>query len=94
MELLPLDPAIKLTFNQPMDTASVESNFSFRGTEGTLAWKSSWNEDETILTFVPEDLLERNVGYTVNVNAAASSKAGWSSVRIMVPYTPPMTTLL
>jgi len=76
MELLPLDPEIKLTFNQPMDTASVESNFTFRGTEGTLPGKFSWNEEETTLTFVPEDLLERNVGYTVNVNAAASSKGG------------------
>ncbi len=36
MELLPLDPEIKLTFNQPMDTESVESNFSFSGTEGAL----------------------------------------------------------
>ena len=94
MELLPLDPAIKLTFNQPMDTESVESNFSFRGTEGTLAWKFSWNEEETVLTFVPNDLLERNVGYTVNVNAAPAPRRGWSSVRIMVPCTPPMTTLL
>ena len=57
MELLPLDPEIKLTFNQPMDTASVESNFSFRGTEGTLPGKFSWNEEETTLAFVPEDLL-------------------------------------
>jgi hypothetical protein len=76
MDLLPLDPQLKLTFNQPMDTESVESNFSFSGTEGTLAGEFSWNEEETTLTFLPNDLLERNVGYTVNVSAAASSKGG------------------
>ena len=94
MDLLPLDPAIKLTFNQPMDTEV--SNRTFRSAARKALWpgKFSWNEEKTILTFVPDDLLERNVGYTVNVNAAASAQEGWSSVRIMVPCTPPMTTLL
>ena len=90
----PLDPAIKLTFNQPMDTESVESNFSFRGTEGPLAWEIFLERRGNDIDFRPDDLLERNVGYTVNVNAAAGPKEGWSSVRIMVPCTPPMTTLL
>jgi uncharacterized protein YfaS (alpha-2-macroglobulin family) len=76
MELLPLDPEITLTFNQPMNTESVETNFSFRGTEGALAGEFSWNEDETEMTFIPEDLLERNVGYTVHLGAAASSTGG------------------
>ncbi|HJR79613.1 MAG TPA: Ig-like domain-containing protein [Anaerolineales bacterium] len=76
MELLPLDPEIKLTFNQPMNTESVESNFSFSGTEGTLGGEFSWNEEETVMTFVPEDLLGRNVGYTINLDAAANSKGG------------------
>ena len=76
MELLALDPEFKLTFNQPMDTESVESNFSFSGTEGLLAGEFSWNEEETVMTFVPDDLLARNVGYTVNLGAAASSKGG------------------
>ena len=76
MELLPLDPEIKLTFNQPMDTESVESNFSFSGTEGALTGEFSWNEEETVMTFVPDDLLARNIGYTVNLGAAASSKGG------------------
>ena len=75
-ELLPLDPEIKLTFNQPMDKETVESNFSFSGTEGRLAGKFSWNEDETEMTFRPNDLLGRNVGYTLNVGAVARSQGG------------------
>ncbi len=75
-ELLPLDPEIKLTFNQPMNTESVESGFSFSGTEGRLAGEFSWNEDETEMTFIPEDILNRNVGYILNLGAAASSRGG------------------
>src|SRR5215207_10260628 len=36
MDLLPLDPEIKLAFNQPMDTESVEANFS------SVARKAPW----------------------------------------------------
>src|SRR5215210_983520 len=74
MELLPLDPEIKLTFNQPMDAESVEANFSFSGTEGALGGEFSWNEDETEMTFVPDDLLGRDVGYILNLGAAAKSR--------------------
>ena len=76
MELLPLDPEIKLTFNQPMNAESVESNFSFSGPEGALAGEFSWNEARTETTFVPDDLLGRNVGYTINLDAAAASMGG------------------
>jgi len=76
MELLPLDPEIKLTFNQPMDTESVESNFSFSGTEGKLNGKFSWNKGETEMTFVPDNLLGRNVGYILNLSATAKSRGG------------------
>src|SRR6266498_3787769 len=33
---IPLDPQLKLTFNQPMDAVSVESNFTFSGIEGSV----------------------------------------------------------
>jgi hypothetical protein len=72
-ELLPLDPAIKLTFNQPMDTRSVETSFSLSGTEGAVSGRFSWNEAETEMTFMPADLLGRNVGYILNLGATAQS---------------------
>ena len=78
MGLLPLDPEIKLTFNQSMDRESVESNFSLVGTEGLLPGEFSWNEDETEVTFAPDDLLGRNVGYTLNLGAVARSQGGLS----------------
>jgi uncharacterized protein YfaS (alpha-2-macroglobulin family) len=54
----------------------VESSFSFRGTEGTLNGKFSWSKDETEVTFIHGDLLARNVGYILNLGAAARSVGG------------------
>lgn len=73
---IPIEPEIKLTFNQPMDTTSVESNFAFSGNEGLLDGTFKWSEDDTVLTFVPEDRLTRSVGYILNVGGAAKSKGG------------------
>lgn len=75
-ELLPLDPAIKLTFNQPMDMQSVESNFSFSGSEGKVKGTFSWDKDGTEMTFTPADFLGRNIGYILNLGATAQSKGG------------------
>ena len=72
----PLDPQIKLTFNQPMDAVSVESNFEFNGTEGKVKGDFTWNDDGTVLTFLPNKELERNVGYILKVGALAKSKGG------------------
>ena len=76
MEPLPLDAEIKLTFNQPMNTQSVESEFRFSGTEGVLDGRISWNEDNTVMTFNPEDLLGRDIGYILNLGATAQSRGG------------------
>ncbi|MEP7135596.1 MAG: Ig-like domain-containing protein [Chloroflexota bacterium] len=73
---IPLNPEIKLTFNQPMDAKSVETNFLLTGTNGVANGTFKWNADNTELTFVPEKLLERNVGYILNVGAAAKSRGG------------------
>ena len=71
-----LAPEIKLTFNQPMDVTSVESNFKFSGNEGPLDGTFKWSEDDTVLMFTPDALLTRNVGYILNVGGAAKSKGG------------------
>jgi hypothetical protein len=73
---IPLDPQIQLTFNQPMDTASVESNFLFSGTEGSLNGTFEWSEDDSVLTFIPENELSRSVGYILNLGSSAKSKGG------------------
>ncbi|MGE5464104.1 MAG: Ig-like domain-containing protein, partial [Syntrophothermus sp.] len=73
---LALDPRIELTFNQPMDTKSVEKKFAFSGPEGALDGKFDWSGNDTILSFTPQKELVRNAGYILNVDAAAKSKGG------------------
>lgn len=73
---IPLNPEIKLTFNQPMDPKSVEANFQFSGTAGPLNGSFKWNDTNTELTFTPEKLLERNVGHILHVGGVAKSRGG------------------
>lgn len=71
-----LDTEIKLTFNQPMNEESVQANFLLSGTEGPVSGTFAWNEDDTELTFTPNDLLARNVGFLLNLNETAQSRGG------------------
>ena len=71
-----LDPELALTFNQPMDRASVESGFAFSGPSGKMAGSFTWNEKSTVATFKPSDLLERETSYTVALSGQARSHGG------------------
>ena len=73
---LPLDLTLTLTFNQPMDAESVETNFSLSGPEGALAGNYAWNEDLTVFTFEPDGLLARNTDYQLNLAGAAQARGG------------------
>lgn len=75
-QFVPLDPEIQITFNQPMDTVSVQSYFKFSGTEGPLKGTFEWNDDETVLTFTPEEDLLRGVGYLLNLGSETRSRGG------------------
>ncbi len=72
----PLDAKIKLTFNQPMDQASVETNFSLIGPDGVAQGQSAWNEDATTFTFTPNNWLARNTTYTLALNGQTQARGG------------------
>jgi hypothetical protein len=72
----PLDPKIKLTFNQPMDTASLEANLALVGPAGPEPGTFSWNEDRTIVTFEPQSLLARGADYALVLGAQARGQGG------------------
>ena len=74
--LAPLDSPIKMTFNQPMDKASVESAFSLAGPGGSVAGSFSWNTNQTILTFTPAARLQRASFYTLAVTTQAHARGG------------------
>lgn len=73
---LPIDPELKLTFNQPMDRASVEANLTLTGPDGKLAGSFAWNEKSTVATFKPAALLQRSTAYTLSLSGQTRSSSG------------------
>ncbi|MHB0988738.1 MAG: Ig-like domain-containing protein [Bellilinea sp.] len=72
-----LDEHFTLTFNQPMDTASVESNFSLRDAVGTvIPGDFAWTERDTVVTFSPSRLLKRGNSYQLQLSNRARSRGG------------------
>lgn len=72
-----LDSAYTLTFNQPMDTVSVEAGFSFAQASGAaIVGQLSWNSAQTELTFKPDDLLQRGTVYILRVAGSVKSQGG------------------
>ncbi len=70
----PLDAPIVLTFDEPMDRASVEAAFAISPTvEGAF----DWTDDQTV-AFRPTEPLERGGYYQVTVAATAGNNEGLS----------------
>ena len=68
----PLDAPITLTFDQPMDRASVEAAFAISPTvEGTFTWA-----DDRTVAFSASGGLERDVRYAVTVAETAKNVEG------------------
>lgn len=72
-----LDSEFTLTFNQPMETDSVEAGFSLTPPSGgPVQGKFTWNSLQTALTFKPKDLLQRGVAYTLSLPGSVRSLGG------------------
>jgi alpha-2-macroglobulin len=72
-----LDQEISITFNQPMDSASVAANFSLAGEDGQpLDGEMGWNEDFTELTFTPSSLYTRFARLTAALPASTLARGG------------------
>jgi alpha-2-macroglobulin len=72
-----LDQKVSITFNQPMDSASVAANFSLVGEDGQpLDGEMDWNEDFTELTFTPSSLYPRFARLTAALPASTLARGG------------------
>ncbi len=79
---LALDQEFEISFNQPMDRASVESNLTLRASDGSLAaGQFTWNENGSSVTFKPSGLLARQTLYRLTVGQAARSNGGETLAR-------------
>ncbi len=73
----PLDPQVRLTFNQPMDPASVQANFLLISGDGqVMAGESAWEENNTVFIFTPQSLLGRSTVYQMQLNNQTLSAGG------------------
>jgi hypothetical protein len=72
-----LDAPVVVTFNQGMDTQSVEAGFSLVDEEGEpVAGDFSWSEDLKEMTFTPDQLLDRGERYTFSIASGVNSLGG------------------
>lgn len=76
-EYIRLDTAIILTFNQPMDAASLEANFRLVDpSDQTVPGTFEWSEKFEQATFNPSALLERSTDYRVEIYGQAQGRGG------------------
>lgn len=76
-EAMDLDGEVVLTFNQGMDTASVEANFTLLGPDGeAIQGEGSWDEANRVFTFTPDDLLARQTRYRIELSGEAQARGG------------------
>jgi alpha-2-macroglobulin len=72
-----LDTAFELTFNQPMDPASVEENFQLRAPTGeNIPGTFEWHDDNSRLVFTPASRLNRGSAYNLSLAAMVQSLGG------------------
>jgi len=67
---------VSVTFNQPMDTASVEAGFSLAGRNLTVDGTFHWSDDNRQFEFVPDAELPRNTTFTAKLQQGTLSAGG------------------
>ncbi len=73
---LHLEPEMVITFNQPMDKASVEADLQFEGPGGRINGTFKWNENATEMVFKPEGRLLRATTYRLSLSSASLARGG------------------
>ncbi len=87
-----LTQPITLTFNQPMDRASVEAAFHLQRADGSeLPGAFTWTDDRLGVSFDPESNLPLETEFQVTVDAAARSAGGGAA--LPAPFTSFFTTV-
>jgi uncharacterized protein YfaS (alpha-2-macroglobulin family) len=73
---LPLDLAMTLTFNQPMDQASLEANFMLTSEAGDVPGSFAWSDDLRSVTFTVSERLARNTSYWLRLSGDTTALGG------------------
>lgn len=91
--LVPIETAVQVTFNQPVDPQSAQANFDLgaRGLFGSSSISGQFQVISETLTFTPTQRLEFDTTYQVTVEAGVTSVAGGQGM--VSPYTFSFTTV-
>lgn len=91
--LVPIETAVQVTFNQPVDPQSVQANFdlSANGLFGGGSVAGQFQVISETLTFTPTERLEFDTTYQVTLKAGVTSVAGGKGM--VSPYTFSFTTV-
>ncbi|MDD2695886.1 MAG: Ig-like domain-containing protein, partial [Anaerolineales bacterium] len=72
-----LDAPVVMTFNQPMDQASVEVNFRLLDSRSNaIPGNFTWDEAGEVVTYTAERLLERDQTYTLALDGRSLARGG------------------
>ena len=72
-----LDDSFVLTFNQPMDSTSLQQNFGLQDSAGNpISGKFSWDKNSTVVTFKPDQILNRDTGYSLKLPGKIQARGG------------------
>jgi uncharacterized protein YfaS (alpha-2-macroglobulin family) len=76
-DMVGLDQAVEMVFNQPMDLGAAQAAFSMTDAGGgRVLGAFEWDDETYTLTFTPAEWLALDETYTVRVDAAASAVSG------------------
>lgn len=80
--LVPPDAQVVVTFSQPMDRASTEAAFRlWNEAHPAVPGRFTWNDTDTVLTFIPDRPLPFGETFTVEVAQSALALGGGGSLR-------------
>jgi len=72
-----LDDVIQVTFNEPMDQASLEQGWTLTdGSGNVITGAFKWEDKNRKVTFTPTNLLQRNAVLTLNIPGQTKSQGG------------------
>ena len=79
------DGRFSVTFNQPMDRASVEASVVLHQQDGaSIPASFAWNEDDTVLSIIPDEPLALSTSYRVTVPDGLRSASGGATRLVRV----------
>jgi YVTN family beta-propeller protein len=87
---VPIDGALRVTFSEAIDNASVSGNFKLRNlsTNATVGGNAAFFDDDRTLSFIPTDFLEFQTSYQLELLAGLADQFGNTlGTPVMITFT-------